>query len=209
MKQTLLPLHLQFFASEPQPEGDTGADSDNTAQDQNTAQVGQQSQADFDYDKLASIISGKQSVAEDTVLKNFFKNQGLSKEEMDQAISRFKEEKAKNQPDVKAIQTQLTQAQQMMQKANVEKEATLEAMVLGVDPKTIPYLIKMADLSSVTEMDGKVNKELLKKALNQVLEDVPQLKPAKEEHRGFQIGGGQSRGTDTNDQLASIFGNKK
>lgn len=209
MKQTVLPMHLQFFASEPQQEGDTGVNSGNVAQGQNNTQAGQQSQVDFDYDKLAGIISGKQSVAEDTVLKNFFKNQGLSKEEMDQAISRFKEEKAKNQPDVKVLQTQLTQAQQMVRQANVEKEATLEAMVLGVDSKTIPYLIKLADLSSVTETDGKVNKEMLKKALNQVLEDVPQLKPAKEEHRGFQIGSGRSQGTNQNDQLASIFGNKK
>ena len=31
----------------------------------------------FDYDKLASLINGKQSVAEDTVLKSYFKEQGL------------------------------------------------------------------------------------------------------------------------------------
>ena len=36
----------------------------------------------FDYDKLASLITGKQSVTEDTVLKSYFKEQGLSADEM-------------------------------------------------------------------------------------------------------------------------------
>ena len=54
----------------------------------------------FDYEKLASLITGKQTVAEDTVLKSYFKQQGLSEDEMKQAISSFKEQKAKNTPDV-------------------------------------------------------------------------------------------------------------
>lgn len=53
----------------------------------------------FDYDKLASLITGKQSVTEDTVLKSYFKEQGLSADEMKQAIGAFKEQKAKNTPD--------------------------------------------------------------------------------------------------------------
>lgn len=36
----------------------------------------------FDYDKLANLINGKQSVTEDTVLKSYFKEQGLSADEM-------------------------------------------------------------------------------------------------------------------------------
>ena len=47
----------------------------------------QQTAPEFDYEKLASIITGKQSVTEDTVLKNYFKQQGLSKEEIETAIS--------------------------------------------------------------------------------------------------------------------------
>lgn len=53
----------------------------------------------FDYDKLASLITGKQSVTEDTVLKSYFKEQGLSADEMKEAIGAFKKQKAKNTPD--------------------------------------------------------------------------------------------------------------
>lgn len=155
-------------------------------------------------------MNGKQSITEDTVLKNYFKQQGLSQEEATQAMQQFKEQKAKNTPNVSAMQTQLAQAQTLAQKAEVEKAAILEAVGLGLDEKTIPYVLKMADLSNVTEQDGKVNAENLKNAINKVLEDVPQLKPVQELQRGFQIGGsGGEQQTAQSDQLASIFGNKK
>ena len=61
----------------------------------------------IDYDKLAGIINGKQSVTEDTVLKGYFKQQGLSQAEMGEAISAYKAEKAKHAPDINAITTEL------------------------------------------------------------------------------------------------------
>ena len=62
----------------------------------------------FDYDKLAELINGKQRADEETILKKYFKNQGLSSDEMEQAIAAFKEQKAKNTPDVGQLQTNLT-----------------------------------------------------------------------------------------------------
>ncbi len=68
----------------------------------------------FDYDKLAGIINGKQRADEDSILKNYFKNQGLSSDEMKQAIAAFKEQKAKNTPDVGQLQTNLTTVKRVM-----------------------------------------------------------------------------------------------
>lgn len=188
MKQNILPLNLQFFAAEPEP---------NPAPEgtQNQAAAGQQNQTpQFDYEKLASIISGRQSAAEDTVLKNYFKQQGLSKEEMEQAIAVFKQQKADNQPDVGALQTQIVQTQKVAQQALIEKEAYLLSGEVGVDLKTMPFLLKMADLSAVM-VEGKVNQDNLKDALNKVLEAVPQLKPQAEvKQNGFrQIGVGNQQ----------------
>lgn len=72
----------------------------------------------FDYDKLAQLIAGKQTVTEESVLKGYFKQQGLSKEQMDQAIAAFKQQQAANQPDVAGMQTQLSQAQTQISQAN-------------------------------------------------------------------------------------------
>ena len=163
----------------------------------------------FDYEKLASIISGKQNVAEDTVLKNFFKQQGLSKEEMELAISAFKEQKAQNTPDVAAMQQQAAQAQAAALQAQIEKEALLMGAELGIEMKTVPYLIKMADLSEVAE-GGKIDNEKLKTALEAVLKDVPQLKTqtSSEGGNGFKFGasGGSGDNKATDEQLKAAFG---
>lgn len=75
----------------------------------------------FDYEKLASIIQGKQTVAEDTVLKNYFKQQGLSQEEATQAISAFKAQKQAATPNVDMLKQQATAAQQAALAAQIER----------------------------------------------------------------------------------------
>lgn len=122
---------------------------------------------------------------------------------MKQAIAAFKHQKAASQPDVNALQTQVTgQAQAMAQQAMLEKEATLTAISLGLDAKTIPYVLKMADLSQVTGQDGKINDESLKNAINKVLEDVPALKPQAAGTTGFiQVGAASAGQQITNEPM--------
>ena len=137
------------------------------------------------------MLDGTLAAKEDTALKAYFKQQGLSQQEVEQAISAFKEQKAANQPDVAGTQNQLTAAQAAAQAAKVETAATMMAVSLGLDAKTIPYVLKMADLSQVTDQEGKINEETLKTALNTVLEAVPALKPQADGKTGFtQIGTG-------------------
>ena len=122
----------------------------------------------------------------------------LSKEQMDQAIAAFKQQQAANTPDVVGMQNQITEtqnqltaAQAAVQQAQVESAATMMAVTLGIDAKTIPYVLKMADLSQVIGQDGKINDETLKNAVNKVLEDIPALKPQADGKTGFtQIGTG-------------------
>ncbi len=208
MRKSLLPMKLQFFAEDSAGSGagGEGIPPAGTGAGQGNASSGAPA---FDYDKLAGIIAGKQTVTEDTVLKSFFKQQGLSQEEATQAMQAFKAEKAKNNPDVSAIQTQLAQVQAAAEKAEVERLATIEAVGLGIDVKTLPYVLKMADLSSVKGQDGKVNQEAVKNALNKVLEDVPQLKPVAGSNQGFQIGGnGQQEQQTNNEDIRKMFGLK-
>ena len=204
MKNGLIPMNLQILAEpggDPAPAGTT---------QQQTQQQTQQTTPQFDYDKLAQLIAGKQTVTEESVLKGYFKQQGLSKEQMDQAIATFKQQQAANQPDVEALQQQAAQAQAVAQKAQIESAATLQAIQLGLDAKTIPYVLKMADLSQVMEeQDGKINDEAMKTALNKVLEDIPALKPQAAGTTGFvQVGASGQPGqqTTTDDALKKAFG---
>ena len=197
-EDTLLPYKLQLFA-----EGGEGSEGGTPEPDkENTGR-----QTAIDYEKLANLINGKQSVTEETVLKNYFRNQGLSQDEMTQAIAKYKEEKAKNTPNVDALQADLAKANEKASKAEIEQKATMSAFSLGIDAKAIPYVIKLADFTAVKKEDGSVDDEKLTNALKKVLDDVPQFKPSSSQTGGFHFGSnGGSGGDNTDDQLKSIFG---
>lgn len=145
----------------------------------------------IDYAKIQQMLDGTLAAKEDTALKAYFKQQGLSQQEAEQAMAAFKQQKAANQPDVGAMQAQLAQAQAAAQQAQVQSAATMAAVSLGIDAKTIPYVLKMADLSQAVGQDGQVNEETIKTELNKVLEAVPALKPQAAGATGFtQIGTG-------------------
>lgn len=182
----------------------------NPNEPQTTPQGNNQQTLSFDYDKLASLITGKQSVTEDTVLKSYFKEQGLSADEMKQAIGAFKEQKAKNTPDFAKMQSDLENSNKAKLIAEVNQSATLEAVKQGVDIASIPYVLKMADFSAVST-DGKINTEKLTEAVKKVLDDIPALKAkASENTGGVQKIGGDGNGNKnlTEDALRGIFGIK-
>lgn len=209
------PMNLQLFA-------DSGAGGSETPAggqgNQQTSRGGEQKDPAaqtppvIDYAKIQQMLDGTLAAKEDTALKAYFKQQGLSQQEAEQAMASFKAEKAKNQPDVAAMQSQLVQAQAAMQQANLQSAATMAAVSLGIDAKTIPYVLKMADLNQATGQDGKINEETLKAALNKVLEDIPALKLQPTGSTGFvQVGApsGGSAQTTTDTELDRIFGVKK
>lgn len=161
-----------------------------------------------DYVKIQQMLEGTLSAKEDTALKAYFKQQGLSESEMGEAIAAFKQQKAAQQPDVGALTQQAQTAQAAAQKAQIESAATIAAVSLGLDVKTIPYAIKMADLSQAVGQDGKVSEEAVTNALKKVLEDVPALKPQPGQVTGFvQVGAsGSGQQTNTDDALKKAFG---
>ena len=174
-------------------------------------------QPEIDYEKIASILDGKQKATEESVLKGYFKQQGLTGDEMKSAIEMFKKDKASREPNIDDLNKQIADGQSAVAQANqraLMAETKVEAMTmaseLGVEQKTIPYLLKMADLSSVAK-DGQIDQDKLKESLNAVLADIPQLKVSPEEKaKGFKVGAdtsGQANGNE--DQLAQIFGVKK
>ena len=160
---------------------------------------------EIDYDKIASIVEGKQKVAEDTVLKNYFKQQGLSGEEMAQAISSFKSQKASAQPDVNVLQEELREAQTQALQTRIESNLQLAAIKQGVDSNVLPYVLKLADKTNLT-LDSK--NEDFEAVIAKVLEDVPAFKQEATASTGFtQIGSkGDAKQSTTNDELLKVFG---
>lgn len=217
-----IPMNIQFFA-EPGSGGGggavgTGQGQAPEGQGQNGQASGQQGQAggqqavQIDYAKIQQMLDGTLAAKEDTALKAYFKQQGLSQQEAEQAMAQFRQQKAANQPDVAGLQTQVAQMQQAARAAQLDKEATLTAVGLGLDVKSIPYVLKMADFSQAAGQDGKINADAVKNAINKVLEDVPALKPQVAGSTGFiQVGagGGQNSAGTVDSELDRIFGVKK
>lgn len=129
------------------------------------------------------------------MLKSYFQQQGLSEDEISQAIATFKQNKqqqTQQQQNANAnLQNEVAAAQKVAEQAQIELAATKVAMTLGINAKTLPYVLKMADFSKAKGTDGKISEDNVKAALDQVIKDVPALKPVQESNAGFQIGAGQ------------------
>ena len=200
-----IPMKLQLFAGEGDGGGTGGTGG--TQEPQNIQQQSGQG-VQIDYGRIQQMLDGTMATREDAALKAYFKQQGLSQQEMEQAIAAFKQQKADNTPDVGAMQAQLSQAQALAQQAQIESAATMAAVSLGIDAKTIPYITKMADLSKAVGQDGKINNEEITNALNKVLEDIPALKPQTQQASGLKFGasGQGQQTTATEDALKQAFG---
>ena len=192
--------HKLFFFDE-----STSAGASTTQDPQASSNNPAQSTPEIDYDKIASIVEGKQKVAEDTVLKNYFKNQGLTGEEMAQAISSFKSQKASAQPDVANLQEELRVAQAQALQTKIESNLQLAAIKQGVGSNVLPYVLKLADSTNLT-LDSK--NEDYEAVIAKVLEDVPAFKPEATASTGFtQVGStGDVKQSTTNDELLKVFG---
>lgn len=155
------------------------------AGDQPDQQTQQNAAPQIDYGKIQQMLDGTLAAKEDTALKAYFKQQGLSQQEVEQAIATFKEQKAANQPNVDTLKQQAATAAAEARQAQIQQAATMAAVGRGISVTSIPYVLKMADFSQVVGQDGKISNEKLTEALNKVLEDIPALKPQETDTTGF------------------------
>ena len=207
-------MNIQFFA-EGSGEGGEGNGNQNNAGNGNGNQnTGGNQTTTYTQEQLDGIVNSRTARAEQSALRSFFQQQGMSENEVTQAINSYKEQRAKNKPDVAGMQTQLAQEQSRNLQLTIENSATLQAVELGIDSKSIPYVIKMADFKDVAGENGTVDAEKVKVAINKVLEDVPALKPAgngETNNQGFKPIGAPNNNNNQNqnDLLRGIFGIKK
>lgn len=210
MRKTL-PINLQFFAEGGDGNGDQNAGSNNNGQAGQQGGQNNQQAAGVDYDRLQEMINTATAKKKNAVIKDYFMQQGLSENELHQAIAAFKqnkEQQASEQQNVNAnLQNELTAAKQLAEQAQVELAATKVAVELGINVKTLQYVLKMADFSKAKDADGKISEDNIKASLEQVLKDVPALKPSTENNSGFQIGAPAGNNNQSNEEaLKKAFG---
>lgn len=184
-------------------EGENNNNQNNNAQNA-TGQNNNANQTSntIDYNKIQEMIDGRNAKTEDSVLKSYFQKQGLSAEEMESAINSFKTQKANQanaqNKELTDTQASLQKIQLENQRLKVERKAYDFVDELNIDNKTMPYLLKMADLDSCLDKDGNVLEDALKTALEKVITDVPGLKKQVQGTVGITVGANTNNGTNSN-----------
>lgn len=159
---------------------------------QGNNQGGQQQQTppQIDYDKIQKMLDGTLQAKEETALKAYFRQQGLTQEQATQAIADFKAKQAAATPNADELREQAETARAAADAAQIRAESYLLASDLGIDTKTADYVLKLADLTDVKDDAGAIDREKLKAALEKVLTDLPQLKTTTQQQQDAGNNGG-------------------
>ena len=205
----LFKLNLQLFA-EPGEGGD--GNGINGTQPSTTP-----STVNIDYNKIEEMLNKRNSSQENSFLRGYLKEQGLTGEELNQAVATFKQQK--EQASLQAKQEQenmkLENARLKAEILNNQIDAKLTTLASGenVSSDKLPFLAKLIDRNGLVDDKGQIVEEKLKEAMNNVLKAFPDFKgTGNAASTGFQqIGGAtnQPNGNPIDDQLDSIFGIKK
>lgn len=133
----------------------------------------------IDYDKIAEAIANRSSAAEESALRGFFKSEGLSDEEVKQAVAEFKtNKKAKENAEQEKLNEIIKQNQNYKEKEKmslITSNAKEVAEELDVKEDKFDKLMKLSNIDKFTKEDGSVNKEAIKAEFEEQLKDLPEF----------------------------------
>lgn len=153
--------------------------------------------ATYSFEQAEEIANARAQRAEQAALRSYFQQQGMTQEEVTQALAQFKQQRENSKPDISAIEKERDDAKKELE-AYRQKDLLKEN---GVDEKYMDYVL--------FEVSKKVDdKTDFKAALKTFLKDNPQY-----------IGGGYrinvppkpgapaagSAGTNTNDFVNAMI----
>lgn len=197
-KKNMIPMNIQFFA-----DGGDGGEGGNGGQEGNQNAGGgtgaQTTGASYTQDQLDAIVEARETRATNSALRSFFQQQGMSSEEITQAIADYKTARAASQPDAKKLQTQLDEANKKIEQSNREKIATKK----GINADDLDYVLFKA---------GKLvdEKTDFSKALDLFLKENPKYAGQSGGHMRVSFGsqnGGKEGQPSVNEQINDIIRN--
>lgn len=167
--------NLQLFADpgNPTPPADP--------QPNNPAPQPTSSNLEIDYEKLADMLASRTRASEESALKGILKEQGLSKEEMNDAIKAYKaskENKVKEEQEkINKIIAENNAYKEKEFAKSLSKEAKKIAIEdLGVREDRFDKLLALCDKKKFTDDKGVINKEAMKAEIEEQLKDLPEFK---------------------------------
>lgn len=169
------PLDIQLFADDPTPAPNP---------EPSPAPVPSAQHPEIDYDKLASAIESRTSRKEEGIVKSYLKEQGLSEDEMKEALKVYKEMKAnKAKEEQERIDKIIKENNEYKKKElmiQVTSEAKTIAKELNVREDRFDKLMALCDQKDFMDDKGVINKEAIKKEMEKQLQDLPEFKTKKQ-----------------------------
>ena len=175
----------------------------------------------IDMAEAERIATEREERATRGALTSYFKQQGLSEEEVKKALEAYKarqaEAKTAARNDLTQLQAQYDalekEKQAIMVQANtrlIRSEATMQALSMQIRPDRVEHVIRLADLSAVgMDEHGQPDKAAISAALEAVVSTTPEFKAtsgADEEGKpGFKIGASDQQQQMKDAELAKIF----
>lgn len=202
----LLKLNIQLFAA------DGGDGTGGTGTSTTGAQVDTQvQQPQIDYEKMAEAINKRTSQTADNVLKGYLKQQGLTGEELDQAVNTFKQQKATAEQNAIQEQENMKLENQKLKaqilNSNIDSKLSTLAAAEGVSADKIPFLAKLIDRNGLADEKGNILEDKIKEAIGVVIKAFPDFKGnVQQNNNGFQqIGSAGNDGQQTPDARTVAF----
>lgn len=169
------PLNIQLFADDPTPA---------PKPEPSSAPVPSAQHPEIDYDKLASAIESRTSRKEEGIVKTYLREQGLSEDEMKEALKAYKETKAnKAKEEQERIDKIIKENNEYKKKelmVQVTSEAKTIAKELNVREDRFDKLMALCDQKDFMDDKGVINKEAIKKEMEKQLQDLPEFKTKKQ-----------------------------
>ena len=169
------PLNIQLFADDPTPAPNP---------EPSPAPVPSAQHPEIDYDKLASAIESRTSRKEEGIVKSYLKEQGLSEDEMKEALKAYKETKAnkvkEEQERINKIIRENNEYKKKELMVQVTSEAKTIAKELNVREDRFDKLMSLCDQKDFMDDKGVINKEAIKKEMEKQLQDLPEFKTKKQ-----------------------------
>ena len=151
----------------------------------------QNQNVEIDYSKIEGMINKGMQQKENSILKSYFEQMGLSEDEAKTAMSTYKENKAKAEAkkanQFAEMQKENEKLKSQIYQNNLEKIVKEQADILEVDNANLKHILKLADFSKIKDEKGEISAENVKAAIEAVLTEMPFLKrEEKKEEKGFQ-----------------------
>lgn len=180
-----------------------------TEPEQATQPGGEQPNYDAIFAKLDAILDKRS----DGIARSALKDNGIAEDEVKEIVAAYRQQKgqaAQRQAEaMSALEAENAKLKDQMLESRLQTEAMSQAGTLGVAAETMPYLLRLADLSGAVDDRGEIQPEAVTEALNKVLTDIPALKQNKEQARGFVLVGGDGKdrqSAEADDRMRGWFG---